>query len=651
MNKALLSLCLLCSALPVSATTEQPELTYRWSKLIHQDGLTFRDLNHDGKLAPYEDWRLTAEVRARDLLARMTLDEKAGMMMHGSAPSIGDAIGRGAIYDLAANRRLIVDKKVNSLITRLDKATPEEFARQNNLLQEIAESSRLGIPLTLSADPRSVYTYSVNATPAVDGFSKWPTPPGIAAMGSEAFARHYADVIRQEYRSVGITQALSPIADLVTEPRWSRIDGTFGDNSELVKRMVRGYITGMQNGAGGLNRQSVSSVVKHWVGYGASDNGFDGHHYYGRFASFGDSGALETHVYPFTGAFEANVAGVMPTYPILKDAVYKGQPIEQVGVGFNRFLLQDVLRGEYGFRGVVISDWLITKDCVGTCITGYPENEKPGIDIGIPWGVEHLSQAERFVKAIDAGIDQFGGVDDSSIIVQAVQQGKISSQRVDQSVLRILEQKFQLGQFEVPFVDPERTQQVFQRPSITAQAEQAQYDALVLLKKRQGILPLQKGKKIYVWGMNPDVVRNAGLVVVDHPVKADVALIRATAPYEQPHKNFFFGAMYHEGALDFRQDNEQYQAIVNAARYVPTIVTVYLDRPAILTAIEDKASVLVANFGVSDTILLRSLMHERRYTARLPFELPSSMKAVEQQRGDIPHDSPAPLYFSGFGLQ
>lgn len=653
MKKSLfLSLSVLCCALPALAgPAPQPELTYRWGTLLHQDGLTFRDLNRDGKLAPYEDWRLSAAARARDLLSRMTLDEKAGMMMHGSAPAFGDAIGRGAAYDLAANRTLILEKKVNSLITRLNTASPTEFARQNNLLQEIAESSRLGIPLTLSADPRHTYVYSPAAEPVSDGFSQWPAPPGIAAIGDEAFTRHYADIIRQEYRALGITQALSPMADLATEPRWSRIEGTFGDDRERVKRMVRGYIAGMQNGTNGLNNQSVGAVVKHWVGYGASDKGFDGHHYYGRFAPFKDSRALETHIYPFTGAFEAHVAGVMPTYPILKDAVYKGTTVEQVGAGFNRFLLQDVLRGEYGFRGVVISDWLITKDCVGTCVTGYPPGEKPQVDIGIPWGVERLTEAERFIKAIDAGVDQFGGVDDSAIIVQAVRQGKITPQRIDQSVLRILQQKFLLGQFETPFVEPERARQVFQRPQVAAQAEQAQYDALVLLKKRQGILPLRPGQKVYVWGMNKERVRQAGLKVVDSPAQAEVALIRASTPYEQPHGNFFFGAMYHEGALDFRPENAQYQAVVNAARHVPTIVSVYLDRPAILTAIEGQADVLLGNFGVSDTVLLRSLMRERRYTARLPFELPSSMDAVEKQRGDVPHDSPSPLYFSGFGLQ
>ncbi|KAA8996419.1 glycoside hydrolase family 3 protein [Affinibrenneria salicis] len=651
MKKSLLLFCSLGCVLPLTADAlQQPEISLRWGKLIQQDGLTFRDLNRDGKLSPYEDWRLPADVRAGDLLARMTLEEKAGMMMHGSAPAIGDAIGRGSAYDLTANRRLIRDRQVNSLITRLNKAAPAEFARQNNLLQEIAESSRLGIPLTISIDPRNTYSYSIDDTPSADGFSQWPTPPGIAALNDEAFTRHYADIIRQEYRAIGVTQALSPMADLASEPRWSRIDGTFGDNKAVVKAMVRGYVGGMQNGDRGLNSQSVSAVVKHWVGYGASDKGFDGHHNYGKYAPFKDSQALEDHIYPFTGAFEAGVAGVMPTYAILQGAVYKNAAVEQVGAGFNAFLLQNVLRGEYGFQGVIISDWLITADCAGPCLTGHPAGETPVVG-GMPWGVESLSKEQRFIKAIEAGIDQFGGVDDSSIIVQAVQQGRIALQRIDQSVIRILTQKFQLGQFEAPFVDPDKAQRLFQRQAIRQQAEQAQYDALVLLKKQDGVLPLRPGTRVYVWGLNQAAARGAGLDVVENPAQAQVALIRATAPYQQPHKNFFFGALYHEGALDFPPDDAQYRAILAASRHVPTIVTVYLDRPAVLTAIEDKVSVLLGNFGVSDSVLLRSLMSERRYRARLPFELPYSMAAVESQRGDVPHDSSAPLYFSGFGLQ
>ncbi len=138
---------------------DQPVLGERGVAVIQQDGLAFRDLNKDGMLTPYEDWRLSPHQRARDLVARMSLEEKAGVMMHGSAPAPGSSIGRGEVYDIAAAATMIVDEKVNTFITRLT-TTPAAMAEQNNRLQAIAESTHLGIPITLSADPRNVYQYS-----------------------------------------------------------------------------------------------------------------------------------------------------------------------------------------------------------------------------------------------------------------------------------------------------------------------------------------------------------------------------------------------------------------------------------------------------------------------------------------------------------
>src|SRR5438046_10107096 len=122
--------------------------------VLQKDGLQFKDLNRNGVVDPYEDWRLTPDQRARDLVARMTLEEKAGTMMHGTVRSTGPSggVGMGAAYDTAANRRLIDSAKVTNLITRLT-ADPATIAAQNNLLPRIAENTRLGIPLTISTDP------------------------------------------------------------------------------------------------------------------------------------------------------------------------------------------------------------------------------------------------------------------------------------------------------------------------------------------------------------------------------------------------------------------------------------------------------------------------------------------------------------------
>jgi beta-glucosidase len=246
------------------------------------------------------------------------------------------------------------------MITRLG-GDPASLAAQSNVLQEIAERGRLGIPVTVSTDPRHHFQYVLGASVTAGQFSQWPEPLGLAATGDTALVRRFGDVARREYRAVGIHMALSPQADLATEPRWSRINGTFGEDAELAGRMVRAYVEGFQGGARGAGRDGVLTVVKHWVGYGAAKEGWDSHNYFGRYATFtGDN--LAYHVKPFLPAFEAMVAGVMPTYSILEGATWEGRPVEQVGAGFNRMLLTDVLRGRYRFDGVVLTDWAVTND-------------------------------------------------------------------------------------------------------------------------------------------------------------------------------------------------------------------------------------------------------------------------------------------------
>jgi beta-glucosidase len=252
-------------------------------KTLHVDGLTFRDLDHDGVLGPYEDHRLSAEARARDLLSRMTLAEKAGTMMHGTARSHGalGVIGVGAGYDLEPNERLIARDGINHLITRLD-AAPATFAAQNNALQELAAATRLGIPLTISTDPRHHFQHVTGASSRAMGFSQWPETTGLAAIDSAEWVERFATIARDEYRAMGIHMALSPQADIATEPRWSRVVGTFGEDPARARSLVEAYVSGMQGGARGVRADGVSCVVKHWVGYGAAPDGFDGHNAYGR---------------------------------------------------------------------------------------------------------------------------------------------------------------------------------------------------------------------------------------------------------------------------------------------------------------------------------------------------------------------------------
>ena len=622
--------------------------------VIQQDGRQFRDLNKNGVLDPYEDWRLTPDQRARDLVARMTLEEKAGTMMHGTVRSTGPSggVGMGAAYDTAANRRLIDSAKVTNLITRLT-ADPATIAAQNNLLQRIAENTRLGIPLTISTDPRNHFQNVVGASVQTNRFSQWPEAPGFAAIGDTALTRRFGDIARQEYRAVGIHMALSPQADLATEPRWGRIAGTFGEDAALAERLVRAYVAGFQHGETGLDTGSVVTVVKHWVGYGAAKDGFDSHTYYGRFAAFTGPN-LEYHIRPFLGAFAARAGGVMPTYSILQGATWNGQPLEPVGAGYNRQLLTDMLRGRYGFRGIVVTDWAITWDCSARCKNGAPAGERPSFaDVAMPWGVEDLSMRARFVKAVQAGVDEFGGTERADMLVGAVRAGELKETQLDTAVVRILTQKFAQGLFERPYVDPDAANRIVGNDAFRAAGLDAQRRALVLLENKGGLLPLHmpqnKPLRVYLQGVAAEAATREGWTVVTDPKQADIAIVRLNAPFERLHPQYVFGQFLHEGSLAFKSGDPDFDAAMRVITTVPTIVTAYLDRPAILTPLKETARVLIANFGVSDAALIDVLTGRAKPEGKLPFELPSSMEAVAAQRPDMPHDSARPLYPFGFG--
>jgi len=637
------------------APPSQPQLGTRGVPIIQRDGLRFKDLNRSGAVDSYEDWRLTPEARARDLVSRMTLEEKAGTMMHGTARGVGPMAmaGVGTTYDTAANRALIDGAKVTSMITRLG-GEPAALAAQNNALQEIAERTRLGIPVTISTDPRHHFQYVLGASVTEGQFSQWPETLGFAALGDTALMKRFGDVARQEYRAVGIHMALSPQADLATEPRWSRINGTFGEDADLAGRLVGAYVAGFQHGTRGVDSVGVQTVVKHWVGYGAAKEGFDSHNYYGRFATFPGAN-FEYHVRPFLPAFAANVAGVMPTYSILEGATWDGKPIEAVGAGFNHQLLTDLLRRRYRFHGIVLTDWAVTNDCEDRCRGGAPAGQRPSFaDLGMPWGVEDRSMRARFVQAVKAGVDQFGGTERADMLIDAVRAGELTEARLDSSVQRILTGKFALGVFENPYVEPSEAARRVGTDAFRSEALNAQRRALVLLENQGGILPLRAKAnnttlRVYLRGISPEVATQRGWTVVRDPKQADVAIVRLAAPFETLHPQYVFGAMQHEGNLAFRDGEPEYEAFKQVSSVVPTVVTVYLDRPAILAPLKERARAVIANFGVSDVALLDVLVGRAKPEGKLPFELPSSMDAVLAQKSDVPHDSPRPLYPLGFG--
>lgn len=620
-------------------------------KLLTVDGLNFKDMNKDGVLQPYEDWRLSPDVRAKDLVSRLTLQEKAGLMMHGTAPALNDTtgIGTGTAYDPTALSTLINKQGVSTFITRLS-ADANALAAQYNELQKVAEQSRLGIPVTISSDPRNHFQYVLGASASANGFSQWPEPLGLAAIGDAGLTKTFGDIARQEYRAVGITEALSPQADLATEPRWPRINGTFGEDAQAAKAQVRAYIEGFQKGDGGINSDSVIAVVKHWAGYGAQKSGFDSHNYYGRYATYPKNN-FPYHLIPFEGAFAAKVGAVMPTYSEPDGSVtVDGISLEQVGAAFDKPLLTDLLRGKYGFDGVIVSDWQIASDCDTNCMNGWGSAHPGFVGLGMPWGMESATRLQRFVRAVGAGVDQFGGEDDPSFIVQAVNQGLLTQSRLDESAYRVLLQKFQQGLFDHPYVDASAASSIVGKQDFQSQALDAQRRSMVPLQNSGDLLPMATGKKVWLYGIDPSVAKQYGYTVVTSPQAADVAIVRASTPFETLHPTYTFGSMQHEGSLAFVDGNPDYEAIKQAALAPKSVVAIYMDRPAILTNVQPKVTSILANFGASDVALFDVLTGKGKPEGHLPLELPSSMADVATQSEDLPHDTAHPLYPYGFGL-
>ena len=633
-------------AIPLDAqVVAHPPVQSLAGPIITVGGRQFRDLNRNGQLDPYEDWRLSSAVRAHDLVGRMTLDEKAGAAVHGTAPIAGGPMASGPAYDTVAAAAMILARNVSSVVTRMA-VSPGALADASNALQRIAERGRLGIPLTISSDPRNHFHSVAGASVSAAGFSKWPETLGFGALDDPALVRRFASIVRDEYRAVGIHMALSPQADLATEPRWSRISGTFGERPDRVGALVTAYVQGMQGNPTHLARDGVATIVKHWVGYGASVEGFDGHNAYGRYARF-PGGAFREHVKPFLGALASGVVGVMPTYAILDGLSIDGTPLEPVGAGFSHQLLAEQLRGRYEFKGMVVSDWSITQDCGTACSTGEPPQTPK--QIAMPWGVESLTKVQRFAKGMNAGVDQFGGVDDGQPLAAAIGAGLVTQARLDEAVERIMRVKFDLGLFENPYVDPARADRLAASSAHQAEASRTQARALVVLARARTtpMLP-PAGARLYLSGVDSAVARARGYRVVGDPGDADVAVLRIKAPYQTLHPSFFFGRMQHEGDLGFTDADTTLARVRATAAKVPTIVVVYLDRPAILTAVVPFATTLIGEFGASDDALFDALTGRVRPVGRLPFELPRSMAAVRAQRSDVPHDSKSPLYPVGF---
>ncbi|MET8972030.1 glycoside hydrolase family 3 protein [Streptomyces hydrogenans] len=578
---------------------------------------------------PYQDPTRPVDERVEDLLARMTPEEKAGQLFHTMltmnpdgtpVTEADDSFSPFTTPELIAGRGL-------THFNLLGSHGPREMAAWHNAIQELAEGTRLGIPVTLSTDPRHAFTDNIGASFGAGAFSAWPEALGLAAVRDPELVFRFADTVRREYLSVGFRTALHPQVDLATEPRWSRQSGTFGSDAGLSGELVAAYVRGLQGET--LGPDSVAAMVKHFPGGGPQKDGEDPHFPHGKEQVY-PGGLRELHLEPFRAAIAAGCAQMMPYY---------GQPVgtdwEEVGFGFNKGVVTGLLREELGFTGIVCTDWGLLEDSV---VLGEPHQARA-------WGVEHLSVAERAAKALDAGVDQFGGEQCPEVIVELMSSGRIPEARIDASVRRLLREKFVLGLFdERRYVDPDEAAETVGRADFAAAGAAAQRRSLTVLTA--GPLPLSGRPRLYVEGVDPAVAAAYGEVVAA-PEEADLAVLRLRTPYEE--RPGRFESFFHSGTLAF--DAPELDRVLALLATVPTVVCVNLERPAVLPEIADRAAALLADYGAGDDALLDVVFGHARPEGRLPFELPRSMDAVRAARPDVPNDTEDPVFPYGHGLE
>ncbi len=566
----------------------------------------------------YRDATLTVDQRVEDLLSRMTIRDKAGLMFHQMA-QVGDLDGPG-IFGKPSIRAML-DQRITHFNT-LFVPTAREIAEWHNLLQTAAAEYPLAVPVTISSDPRHAFTNNPLTALMAGPFSQWPEPLGFGAIGSADLVERFADLTRREYLAVGIRTALHPQVDLATEPRWARTSGTFGEDADLASRLGVAYVRGLQGDRVGTD--SVSAMAKHFPGGGPQKDGEDPHFPYGREQVYpGDR--FDLHLEPFRALIAAGVAQMMPYY-----GMPVGTEYEEVGFSFDRAVVTGLLREQLGFDGIICSDWGILNN---TC-----------------WGVEHLSYEERMLKAVDAGIDQFGGESSPDVLIGLVANGRVSESRVTESARRLLREKFRLGLFDDRFVDADRADVLVGAPQARADGIAAQAAAHTLLKNAEdgpARLPLRATLRVYLEGLAAEAVGGRAQVVAT-PEEADVAVLRLVAPWESRGAPGTAESFFHAGSLAFPAAEVDRVRAVCAT--VPTVLDVYLDRPALLGDLAAAASSLVVDFGASAEAFVRVLFGDARPEGRLPFDIPSSMAAVEASDPDAPYDTVDPTYRHGFGL-
>ena len=652
-------------AIPTLAQ-KQPTLGSRNVETLRIAGLQFKDLNKNKKLDAYEDWRLPVDARVKDLVSQMNLEEKVGFMLISTTRMGGDQVFGAGVQpggpqkpitegfneeDLVQSTNMFTRKPLSSpnlsaagttkAITKFQlrhfilraNPSPDILAKWSNNLQALCETSRLGIPAIVASNPRNHVTTdaSVGLSVGVTAFSKWPGELGLAAMRDFKLTRKFAETAAQEWRAVGLRKGYMYMADLATEPRWQRVEGTFGEDADLTSNMITQIVLGFQGKK--LSNTSVAMTTKHFPGGGPQVEGQDSHFDWGKFAHY-PGGMFDFHLKPFKAAIAAGTSAIMPYY-----SAPKGKEFEEVGFSFNKAMIGDLLQDKLGFHGIINSD------------TGPIEM--------MPWGVENLTIAERYQKALQAGVDIFSGSADPGILLETVQKGLISEARINQSVAKLLKEKFELGLFENPYVDVENALKIVGNKEAVASADLALRKSIVLLRNDQKVLPIAKKTKVYFetymnTGRNKDIIKVAkpdypAFEFVSTKEEADVILI-----WLIPNGGGLFSS---QGAkIDLRLSTNRIDVthVNELIESKPTILAINYTNPWVIEEIDKgKTRGVIATFGTTQEALLDIVSGKFKPTGKMPFTTPKNMQVVEANKSDVPGYLEGPdygLFMFGHGL-
>lgn len=639
----------------------QPVLVAMKTPTLRVGKLSFKDLNKNNKLDKYEDWRLPVGARIKDLVSQMTLEEKVGFMLISTTRMGGDQVFSNGVQggggprpkitegfneeDLVQNTNMFTRKPLDApnmsaagttkgvsqfhlrhFILRAS-ASPEIMAKWSNNLQELCESTRLGIPAIVASNPRNHVTTdaSVGLSVGLTAFSKWPGELGLAAMRDFDLTRKFAEIAAAEWRSVGLRKGYMYMADLATEPRWGRVEGTFGEDADLASKMITQIVLGFQGNK--LSNTSVAMTTKHFPGGGPQVDGQDSHFDWGKFAHY-PGGMFDYHVKPFKAAIAAGTSAIMPYY-----SAPKGKEFEEVGFSYNKAMIGDLLQGKLGFQGIINSD------------TGPIEM--------MPWGVEKLSIQERYQKALTAGVDIFSGAADPTTLIDVVKKGLVSEARIDQSVSKLLKEKFELGLFENPYVNVEEAVKTVGNKEAVAAADLALRKSIVLLRNDDKRLPLPKKTKVY-FETYFQSGRNAGeaikvskpeypgLEFVSTKEEADVVLL-----WLVPTAGGLFSSQGSKIDLNLSKNRIDVNHVNEVLNAKPTVLAINYTNPWVIEEIDKgKATSIIATFGTTQEALLDIVTGAYKPTGKMPFTTPVNQAAVEANKSDVPGH----MEGAGYGL-